>query len=103
MDADLLSSLAKLLSPILSSPDALHSLAAMLGGASGESDERGEASAEDASVAASAEPSGVDRGKRREALLRALHPYLSKRKGERLEGLVRASAVLDAIGGAGRI
>ena len=104
MDADLLTSLTRLLSPILSSPDALRSLSSLLGG-EGETSEEREGISD--AVEAVAEPTTKERetgerAKRREALLRALRPYLSEEKGARLEGLVRASSMLELLGGAGR-
>ncbi len=107
MDADLITSLTRLLSPILSSPDAMRSISALLGGSEDGSTAQGESQTSEESAdglaPASAVPHGVDRAKRREALLHALRPYLSESKGERLEGLVRASAMLELLGGAGKV
>jgi hypothetical protein len=100
MDADLMTSLSKLLAPILSSPDAMRSLSSLFGG----SEETAAVSADGPNAsegdaeAASAKEIGHDKAKRREQLLRALRPYLSPAKGERLEGLVRASAMLELLG-----
>lgn len=107
MDADLIASLTKLLSPILSSPDAMRSLSSLFGGGEGEASEEAESVSEaipaSAAAPASAEPRRGDKSKRREALLYALRPYLSEVKGQRLEGLVRASAVLELLGGTGKV
>ena len=105
MDADLMTSLTKLLAPILSSPDAMRSLSSLFGGGEGKSGAEPESNLLSAAeaVPASAEPRGGDRAKRREALLHALRPYLSPTKGERLEGLVRASAMLELLGGTGKV
>lgn len=106
MDADLMASLSKLLAPILSSPDAMRSLASLFGGGEGDAVETArvddETEKEAASAPASAAPREGERSKRREALLHALRPYLSPSKGERLEGLVRASAMLELLGGTGK-
>lgn len=107
MDAELITSLTRLLSPILSSPDAMRSISALLGGSGDASEPQdGMASAEaqgEELSPASAVPSGGERAKRREALFHALRPYLSQSKGQRLEGLVRASAMLELLGGTGKV
>lgn len=107
MDAELITTLARLLSPILSSPDAMRSISSLLGGSEQGEGEQSETVSEKASedgVSPVLAPSGEgERAKRREALLRALRPYLSQNKGQRLEGLVRASAMLELLGGTGKV
>ena len=93
-----MANLASLLAPLLSSPEIMGRLGSLLSG-EGTSGGGGEASE---STTVSAEPSrpvseGSSRGKRREQLLRALRPYLSPAKCERLDGLVRVSSMLELL------
>ena len=106
MDAELLTTLTRLISPILSSPEAMRSLSALFSGGEGEAaaaEPEREALPEGETVEAAAAPSEIDRSRRREQLLHALRPYLSPAKGERLEGLVRASAMLELLGGTRKV
>lgn len=119
MAFDLSKELPGILSSLLSSPEVLGKLLSTLGGSAAEGDtievaaeadgrEDGAAAGETGSepptltlptasdaIAASAE----SRGRRREGLLRALRPYLSPQRCERLDTLVRVSSVLDSIKG----
>ena len=101
MDADLLTTLARLISPILSNPDAMRSLSSLFG-ASEETEAAKEITEGETSEEAPQAP-GTDNAKRREELLRALRPYLSGKKSDRIEGLIRASAMLEMLEGAKKI
>ena len=101
MDADLLTTLARLISPILSNPDAMRSLSSLFG-ASEETMAAKEITEGETSEEAPQAP-GTDKAKRREELLRALRPYLSGKKSDRIEGLIRASAMLEMLEGAKKI
>ena len=101
MDADLLTTLARLISPILSNPDAMRSLSSLFG-ASEEIEAAKEIAEGETSEEAPQAP-GTDKAKRREELLRALRPYLSGKKSDRIEGLIRASAMLEMLEGAKKI
>lgn len=103
MDADLLTTLTRLISPILSNPEAMRSLSSIFGIGGDVSAEESTPTDGEESVAATPIPQGDDRSKRRKELLLALRPYLSKTKGERIEGLMRASAVLEMLEGAKKI
>ena len=101
MDADLLTTLARLISPILSNPDAMRSLSSLFG-ASEETLAAKEITESETSEEAP-QAQGTDKAKRREELLRALRPYLSGKKSDRIEGLIRASAMLEMLEGAKKI
>ena len=98
MKEDAFANLASLLAPLLSSPEIMGKLGSLFSSGAGESE--GSEASESASV--SAEPTrrdigGSERAKRREQLLRALRPYLSPAKCERLDGLVRVSSMLELL------
>ena len=116
MAADLSKDLGGVLSSLLSSPEVLGKLLSVLGslgagdgegsadGASAVSAESGgetdgQARTQQAqTVAASALPAATGErrdAKNREGLLRALRPYLSPARCERLDALVRVSSMLD--------
>ncbi len=118
MALDLSKELPSLLSSLLSSPELLGKLLSSLGGGSGTSESNGDV-IEVAAEEGEATPTGGEeteptalpaasdaiavsaesRGKRREGLLRALRPYLSPSRCERLDALVRVSSMLDSIKG----
>ena len=118
MALDLSKELPGILSSLLSSPEVLSKLLSTLS-SSGEERRKDDAievaaeeketplrvEAEQATPSlppaqdAVAASSGEGRGRRREGLLRALRPYLSPSRCERLDTLVRVSSMLDSIKG----
>lgn len=102
MDADLLTTLSRLISPILSNPDAMRSLSSLFG-TGGDAAEAAKEITEGETSEEAPQAPGTDKAKRREVLLRALRPYLSGKKSDRIEGLIRASAMLEMLEGTKKI